>query len=593
LPAITPTAEVILQRTRKQLARDLRIAAAQWSTREGSSREGSSRELTTASHSPLYSAEELRFRAQNYLAGFSKGLQHATDSGLVAVAADYEARVNFIRLTTNATPQIFLSEAASSLQSVTPQVEPSPTQLEGIQDIGAFSLLGRDAHAYRTTPPPALGSARLTIEMALLYQQAQLRDVAFSRFFTLQDATPNVPDMLSYDDDNRVIDTALRKLQVLASFNGALHMPGEAHLPDEDVCDSRPTVLVADNARAAFRGLAHGDDRGPYISQFLLAGSCSADDPDRADLGLIDIGRQLFDQRIRPNIRKDYLTTWTEWLDAQQGFTPRSNSTVSVPLRSGLTNRFIATPRDLACYVQHTQPLHTFTNAVYLLACHRDTFASVELGGLIALMAQASACAVRAARFQKYGVYRQLRPEALGARLEKYDHPDVSCDELSDMVTELVRAQIFDDSGCLSQRCNRLLPVAWATGAPMSPSYCSAYAAAAGACATVVKAFCHGDNVLDITGHSSTLAFITSVDGKKLVKTPMETPLAIDLELNKLASNLAMGRCWAGVSFYSDVWAGLRLGETVALDLLEEQRLLQTQRSAATIVRLDGEIHTL
>jgi hypothetical protein len=48
------------------------------------------------------------------------------------------------------------------------------------------------------------------------------------------------------------------------------------------------------------------------------------------------------------------------------------------------------------------------------------------------------------------------------------------------------------------------------------------------------------------------------------------TPLALGHELNKLASNIALGRNMSGVHWRSDATAGLRLGERVAISLLED-----------------------
>jgi hypothetical protein len=47
--------------------------------------------------------------------------------------------------------------------------------------------------------------------------------------------------------------------------------------------------------------------------------------------------------------------------------------------------------------------------------------------------------------------------------------------------------------------------------------------------------------------------------------------LTINGEINKLASNIAIGRDFAGIHWRSDAEEGLRLGEAVALSILRDQ----------------------
>jgi hypothetical protein len=47
--------------------------------------------------------------------------------------------------------------------------------------------------------------------------------------------------------------------------------------------------------------------------------------------------------------------------------------------------------------------------------------------------------------------------------------------------------------------------------------------------------------------------------------------LTVGGELNKLAANVAMGRAFGGVHWRSDLLAGLRLGEAVAMGVLADE----------------------
>lgn len=85
------------------------------------------------------------------------------------------------------------------------------------------------------------------------------------------------------------------------------------------------------------------------------------------------------------------------------------------------------------------------------------------------------------------------------------------------------------------------------------------------ACATVLKAFFDEEYVLpDPVAASS--------DGLSLVPYRGEN-LMVGGELNKLASNISLGRDFAGVHYRSDGIKGMELGEAVAMGFLAELRL--------------------
>ena len=81
---------------------------------------------------------------------------------------------------------------------------------------------------------------------------------------------------------------------------------------------------------------------------------------------------------------------------------------------------------------------------------------------------------------------------------------------------------------------------------------------------------------------------VASADGAAL--TPYyDTALTVGGEINKLAFNVAMGRDFAGIHWRSDAEAGLRLGEDVAIAMLQD--LVQTGAESFTgfqFTRLDG-----
>lgn len=65
------------------------------------------------------------------------------------------------------------------------------------------------------------------------------------------------------------------------------------------------------------------------------------------------------------------------------------------------------------------------------------------------------------------------------------------------------------------------------------------------------------------------------LNGAKLrpVPNPLAAPLTLEGELNKLAANISIGRNMAGVHYFSDYYDSLRMGEAIAIGMLEEQAL--------------------
>ena len=135
---------------------------------------------------------------------------------------------------------------------------------------------------------------------------------------------------------------------------------------------------------------------------------------------------------------------------------------------------------------------------------------------------------------------------------------------------------------------NALLPVAFPEGSPTHPSYGAGHATVAGACVTILKAWFKEDARLTDLG-------VTPVrpadDGLSLV--PYDGADADELtvggELNKIASNVALGRNIAGVHWRSDATESLRLGEEVALRILRDQRGTYNEAfSGFSLTKFDG-----
>jgi hypothetical protein len=114
-----------------------------------------------------------------------------------------------------------------------------------------------------------------------------------------------------------------------------------------------------------------------------------------------------------------------------------------------------------------------------------------------------------------------------------------------------------------------LLPQAYPEAGPQHPSYPSGHATMAGACATILKAAFDGSAIFAVLTDNTVVA--ASVDGSPPVPVGKDPGLTIGGEIDKLASNIAFGRNFAGIHWRSDAEEGMRLGEAVALSILRDQ----------------------
>lgn len=476
----------------------------------------------------------------------------------------------------------------------------------------AFDLEGPDSQAVTMPPAPAFGSFELAAEMAEVYVQALLRDVNFTDI-----VNGNVPDEL------------LDKLGALPWFNPE-NNDGNAikYWADngEEVvhyltAEERSRLRIGLKPQTFFRGITPGDEIGPYISQFLLAGNkglngnCESNEGRTAADGYINYGSISVDQRVRyAKLGKDYMNQWSNWYDVQQGADLSGSEEYSkITDVNGVDHfrRFITTPRDLATYVHYDALYEAYLNACLILLDikapfdpglpfqdrndldHQQAFALYGGPHILSLVTEVATRALKAVRFQKFNVHRRLRPEALAARIAKqrsgaFTIPEVTfmADQMEEIL-QLVSATNPTDSELPSG--NFLLPMPFAEGSPMHPSYGAGHATVAGACVTILKAFFDSDYPLTIAGNDQT-AFVPTEDGLELktVSVADGKRLTVGGELNKLASNISIGRDWAGVHYFTDYIESIRMGEQIAIGILEEQKLTYGENFSMTVPLFDG-----
>lgn len=475
----------------------------------------------------------------------------------------------------------------------TPKVRAWESQGAGL----TFDLEGPDAQAVTMPPCPSLDSQELIAEMGEVYWMALCRDVPFADW-----------------DGHSTINAARNSLKRLWWFrrDRLLNLNGRTDTLPESL--ARRRILSEDGTNPVsleklFRGVAPGEQVGPYLSQFLLLGNTGINNEDTVhglSDGMIAYGAVRIDQRVRvatPN--KDYMTDWDEWLDVQNGADMGKRETYDPGYR------FIATPRDLATYVHYDALYEAYLNACLILLglgapfdpglpFHYDDYIDkqrgfAQFGGphILTLVTEVATRALKAVRYQKFNVHRRLRPEALGGWMYQRRNGSANVKARLTALKNIEDAfagssDIGDQLDAVNGSDNWLLPMAFPEGSPPHPSYGAGHASVAGACVTILKAwFDHGWR---LQKNGTPIAYEPASDGSALndISGGLAEPLTVEGELNKVAANIAIGRNWAGVHYYTDYYESFRLGEQIAIGLLEEQKLTYKENFSLTIPLFDG-----
>ncbi len=414
-------------------------------------------------------------------------------------------------------------------------------KLRNPQAAYSYFLEGKDPHSYTMPAAPAFSSAQQASEAIEVMWQALTRDVPFINY-----------------DTNALIAAAAKDMSKMKDFRG----------PKEG-----PVGKVT--AQNLFRGIGQQETVGPYISQFLLQP--------------IPFGATKVEQKYQvPVAGNDHMTSYAEWLQIQRGGNPTGVTTVTFD--NG--NRYLYSGRAMAQYVLKDFVYQAYMSAARIISGYggsaygaNDPYAttSAEARGplfgnnhALDFLGRVAMGSQNVAWFQKWLVHRRARPEVFFGRVHNHltnaalNYP-LHKDVLKSPALQLV----------LEKYGSYLLPIATPEGSPLHPTYPAGHAVMAGAAVTMLKAFYKGDFVIPNP-------VVPNADGTALV--PYSGPaLTIEGELNKLGSNIALGRDVAGLHYRSDGDAGIALGEEYAISLLRE--LVQTYNedfSGFTFNRYDG-----
>lgn len=398
----------------------------------------------------------------------------------------------------------------------------------------AFDSQGGDPQGYTIRPAPAFDSAEIAGEVQELYWMALTRDVPFE----------------SYEEDP-VIRRASGDLTKSSDFRG-------------------PKTKGAVTPRTLYRGGSPGVLDGPYISQFLYRDTY--------------FGSEKITRRFRTVAAgRDYGTNYADWLSLQNGNSPWREDWDPTP-------RYIRNGRDLGQWVHYDVLFQAYLEALLVLftigarhfmgSPYRTSRTQMGFGTLgsahiASLVCGVSKPALKAAWYQKWLIHMRARPEEFAGRVHNQMSGNRQYPIHRDILTSAALRESFDRNGTY------LLPQAFPEGSPTHPAYAAGHATVAGACATVLKAFYEED-------FEFRAPKVATPDGRALVNYEGPDRLTVGGELNKLAYNIANGRNMAGIHWRSDSDVSLKLGETIAIDYLRDERAGLQEKFPFSVTRFDG-----
>ena len=474
-----------------------------------------------------------------YIGLYSKGMSH--DAGTL-IADDSKIKELQIALESGKQSDFDDLDKAGARKQASPQACLS------------VELSGADPEGVTMDVCPTLDSREAAAEMLETYEKCINRNISFSVI--------SGESVGTVDEENALA----RAITVLNNFGADF---------------KGPKVGGVVTRKSLFRGVAPDELVGPYISQFLLL-----------DVG---IGNHTIVQQ-GPTKTGAYGITESNYLEIQKGNVPVSQTVDSTP-------KYISSPAQLGSFVHIDLVYQAFlysaaillnkgaaTHAAFPTLANEGSF--VTNGGAVEITAgigEISRHALKATWVQKWRKHLRLRPEAMAARIVKEDngvlsgvvHPEI----FTTGAATIAAVKAFNSS-IDAMATEAFLPLQVAEGSPTHPSYPAGHAVIAGACATLLKLY-----FADAAWSSLGEAVVESLDGSSLDVYAVgdEAGMTIHGEINKLASNMSIGRNMVGVHYRSDGDKGLELGEKVAIQYFKDIRDMQNEDiGEVTIVKFDG-----
>jgi len=448
---------------------------------------------------------------------FSKTLEHDTMTGFPR-KADVDKILDA------------LNEGTIAKLDDIPQATGATRKLEGVYCGYSFNLVGTDPSVMEPSNFYHVDTEAGSFEMAEVYSKALMRDVAFSDYATNATASTIITGLNTYTNTT-----------------------------------SAPLDSGSITAQTLFRGAGTDETIGPYISQFLYLP--------------FDYGNISIDQKYASE--SDYTDSVIKqnWLNIQDGKVDGSITKTAA--------KYVYNGRVLGAKV-HNDPLYQFYYNAALVAfqngiapsayTHARTTAWVSSANPNILASLAHVCqgALRCSWVSKYHLSMKIRPEVYAQRLVladdvTFDSSQVpGLDDMNSLMDANIKNLVKAANNAASGVNEAYLMLQFPEGSPTHPSWTAGHAVVSGAAVTVLKAMLDCHEVDGQTRKSWPVQAQHSVDGDNLINyTGADAgDMTIVGELNKLASNAALGRDFAGVHYRCDGDCGIDLGEKYAITYL-------------------------
>lgn len=514
-------------------------------------------------------------RVPDFAAQFTKGLEHDTTTGLLTAAgqASYKELIAAMN-----------NGEQSSFNAIT--LAPHSRKLVNPQGGLTFSLEGCDSSKFVLPEFPKLCSKKAAALLIELYLMELCRDVYFSDYGTGQGT-----------------DAAGKKCSLTNQAAAVLQDLGSAYT------GPRNAEGIVD-AHVLFRGSTYGNLIGPYLSQFLLLPlNVIPKSTFPGTLGLNNLPQEVFIRTQQQPIpaAKDFVVSFSDFIATQNGTIPQPY-TASDYIANQL--RYMIDGRDLTGYVHFDYPSQAYNNTLNILfslpfpfsptnpyvngtAPNEGGFVTFGFMDAYAMIGTVLQEAGKASWAQKWRVQRALRPEEFAGLVNQAKTTGTNPFDLNSSlfkchagvdVLALIKARNAQNGSA-----TYLLSQAYPEAAPLHPSWPAGHAVIAGACITVIKAL-FDDTVLIKTIVPPVKP--NPADPTQLIplSNEGENLMTLASELDKLASNIANGRNFAGIHYRADADDGIALGEQVALNYLQDHAATITEQTFTgyELTKLDG-----
>jgi len=292
---------------------------------------------------------------------------------------------------------------------------------------------------------------------------------------------------------------------------------------------------------------------GPYISQFMYLN--------------VSYGVNQLSQKIDcPIAGVNFMTDWGEFLRVQNGETPAASLTFNG------TARYLICGRDISHYVHYDMLFQAYHTAAmillglnapynpsnpYVLSANQVGFGTFGGPMVSTFVTEIGTRCLHGAWASKWLVHRRLRPEAYAGFVDRTK---------KGFATFPVHSQALNSNAAtyLNTTYNSyLLPQAFPEGSPLHPSYPAGHATVGACCVTILKALFDG---------SWNIPSPVQPDSTGLNLIPYVGSLTVEHELNKLATNIGIGRNIAGVHWRSDLQESQLFGEQIAIATLRDYK---------------------